>query len=94
MASQTQQATAEQLNGVRQILNAAEQVKIVTEQNMESSIQIDRTSSDLAEQAKILLQSVDRFKLGTTELIKAEESQEIEALEKELSEREAVVEYS
>ena len=94
MASQTQQATAEQLNGVRQILNAAEQVKIVTEQNMESSIQIDRTSSDLAEQAKILLQSVDRFKLGTTELIKAEESQEIEALEKELSERETIVEYS
>ncbi len=72
MAYQTQQATTEQLKGVQQILAAVEQVKILTEKNMESSEHIDLTSADLTTQAQILLQAVDRFKLGTTERITEE----------------------
>jgi len=72
MAYQTQQATTEQLKGVQQILKTVEQVKALTEKNMESSEHIDLTSADLAEQAQILLQAVDRFKLGTTEQLSQE----------------------
>lgn len=69
MAYQTQQATIEQLNGGQQILEAVEQMKKLTEKNLESSEQIDFTAADLTTQAHILLQAVDRFKLGTTERI-------------------------
>ena len=70
MAFQTQQATAEQLQGVRQILEAVEQVRQLADRNLESSEQIDRTAAELADYSNILLQSVGRFKLGTTEIIK------------------------
>ena len=69
MAYQTQQATTEQLKGVQQILEAVEQVKILTEKNLESSEHIDFTAANLTAQAQILLQAVDRFKLGTSERI-------------------------
>lgn len=72
MAYQTQQATTEQLNGVQQILEVVEQMKTLTKKNLDSSEHIDFTAEDLTAQAHILLQAVDRFKLGTTERITQE----------------------
>lgn len=64
MASQTQEATAQQLDGVRQLIDFASTVNTLTEQNLESSQRINQaTTADLAPQAQILLQSIDRFKL-------------------------------
>jgi methyl-accepting chemotaxis protein len=69
MAAQTQNATTEQLQGVRQVLEVVEQVRRLSEQNLQSSEHIEKTASELSAQADILLQSVDRFKLGTSELV-------------------------
>lgn len=63
LALQTQQTTSEQLEGVQQILGMANFVKELTDQNLTSSQHIDHTVLDLADEAKLLLQSVDRFKL-------------------------------
>ncbi len=64
LASQTHHDTREQLSGVKLVLNAADTVKNLSDQNMESSQGINHaTTTELAEQAQILLQSVDRFRL-------------------------------
>jgi methyl-accepting chemotaxis protein len=66
MAFQTQQATDEQLEGVRQIIDFASTVNTLMDQNLESSQYVNHaTTADLAPQAQILLQLVDRFKLKT-----------------------------
>ena len=71
MAVQTQHATTEQLQGVRQVLEAVEQLRSLSDKNLESSLQIEQTADALSEQARILLQSVDRFKLGKTEIVQS-----------------------
>jgi len=71
MAVQTQHATTEQLQGVRQVLDSVEQVRLLSEQNLQSSVQIEQTADALSEQARILLQSVDRFKLGKSEMLQS-----------------------
>ena len=71
MAVQTQQATTEQLQGVRRVLDSVEQVRTLSEKNLESSLQIEQTADELSEQARILLQSVDRFKLGKSEMLQS-----------------------
>ena len=71
MAVQTQHATTEQLQGVRQVLEAVEQLRALSDKNLESSLQIEQTADALSEQARILLQSVDRFKLGKTEIVQS-----------------------
>lgn len=71
MAVQTQHATTEQLQGVRRVLDSVEQVRLLSEQNLQSSVQIEQTADALSEQARILLQSVDRFKLGKSEMLQS-----------------------
>ena len=63
MAVQTQAATSQQLQGVPQILEVSNDVKLLTEQNVQSSQHIERTAGDLQTQAQMLIQAVDRFKL-------------------------------
>ena len=64
MASSIQKATDKQLSGVRQMLDAANDVTTLINQNLDSSHQIARTTEVLASQADLLVRSVDRFKLG------------------------------
>ncbi len=71
MAAQTQHATTEQLQGVRRVLESVEQVRSLSEKNLESSVQIEHTADELSEQSRILLQSVDRFKLGKSEMLRS-----------------------
>lgn len=71
MVIQTQQATTEQLQGVRRVLDSVEEVRTLTEKNLKSSVQIEQTADELSEQARILLQSVDRFKLGKSEMLQS-----------------------
>ncbi len=64
LASHTYHDTKQQLDGVKLVLNAADTVKTLSEQNLGSSNDINHvTTTDLAEQAQILLLSVDRFRL-------------------------------
>jgi methyl-accepting chemotaxis protein len=64
LATQTHQDTREQLKGVKLVLNTTDTVKNLSDQNLESSKGINHvTTTNLAEQAQILLQSVDRFRL-------------------------------
>ena len=69
MTAHTQNATTEQLQGVQQVLEVVDQVRRLSEQNLQSSEHIEKTAAELSAQARILLQSVDRFKLGTSEII-------------------------
>ena len=64
MASQIQRATSEQLAGVRRVLDAINEVTDLVNQNLQSSQQIEHTTTILSSQAEVLLQSVDRFKLN------------------------------
>ena len=77
MAAQTQNTTTEQLQGVRQILEVVDQVRRLSEQNLQSSEHIEKTAAELSAQARILLQSVDRFKLGTSEIVHSGGSSEV-----------------
>ncbi len=63
MAAHIHQATAEQLSGVHQLLDASQQITSLMSQNQESSHQIGDTAKELSLQAEMLLQAVDRFKL-------------------------------
>jgi methyl-accepting chemotaxis protein len=63
LAIHTQNATTQQLEGVQQVLEVANDVRALTDQNVQSSQHIDQTASDLNGQAQLLLHSVDRFKL-------------------------------
>ena len=53
------------------MLEAVEQLRALSDKNLESSLQIEQTADALSEQARILLQSVDRFKLGKTEIVQS-----------------------
>lgn len=63
MAVQTQAATSQQLQGVPQVLEVSTDVKLLTEQSVQSSQHIEQTAGNLQTQAQTLLQAVDRFKL-------------------------------
>jgi len=66
IASRTKEATAQQLEGVNRVLNTSHRVSTLTDQNLESSQHLNRAiTADLAVQAEILLDSVDRFRLET-----------------------------
>jgi methyl-accepting chemotaxis protein len=66
MASQIQKATTEQLTGVRQLLDTTSNVTNLIDQNLKSSQHIARTTAGLSSQADVLVDSVDRFRLGAT----------------------------
>ncbi len=67
MTLQIQQATTQQLNGVRQVLDAMKKATVLIDQNLESSQQATHIAGELSSQADILSRSVDRFKLGSSE---------------------------
>lgn len=68
MTSQTQQATIQQLEGVRLVLKVAENITSLTNQTLENSQHMNRTiAAELASEAKMLLQSIDRFNLAQAE---------------------------
>ena len=94
MAAQTQNATTEQLQGVRQVLEVVDQVRQLSVQNLQSSGHIEKTASELSAQAQILLQSVDRFKLGHSEMIHSaieEPAEKSLAQGRETAERQALI---
>ena len=62
-ASQIQLSTNQQSIGIRQVLEAAHDVALLTDQNLQSSQKISETSEVLASQATLLLHSIARFKL-------------------------------
>jgi methyl-accepting chemotaxis protein len=65
MASQTQRTTTQQLEGVRLVIKAAENISSLTNQTLENSQHMNRTiAAELASEAKMLLQSIDRFNLA------------------------------
>lgn len=67
MATQTQEATAVQLDEIRELLEMAHTVKDLNAHNLDSSRQINQaTTTDLANQAQQLLESIDRFKLNNS----------------------------
>ncbi len=68
-ASQTQEVANQHLRVSHQVLNTlADKISNLTNKNLESSRHINQTTTaDLAEQAQILLTSVDRFQVETTE---------------------------
>ncbi len=91
MAVRTQQATTEQLQGVQRVLESVDRVRMLSDQNLQSSEQIDRTAVELTNQAHILLQSVDRFKLGRSETISDETpSKNLNASEEDGPKRQAL----
>ena len=75
MASQIQQATIQQLTGVREILELMSNVEHLIDQNIQSSQQITNTTEHLSSQAKTLLQFVDRFTLPAEEKDKSSVSE-------------------
>ncbi|PIE35726.1 hypothetical protein CSA56_03155 [candidate division KSB3 bacterium] len=93
MAARTQQTTTQQLQGVQLVLEAVEYVSKLSEKNSQSSEQIERTAAELSKQAHILLQSVERFKLGAIETAHREISpQEQNILQEDDAERQALKE--
>jgi methyl-accepting chemotaxis protein len=93
MAVQTQTATSQQLQGVPQLLEVSNDVKLLTDQNVQSSQHIEHTAGDLQAQAQMLIQAVDRFKLlantstekqsstSTQAIARVEEVQALESVE-------------
>jgi methyl-accepting chemotaxis protein len=68
MASQTKDATVSQLDGVNEVVEAAYEVKTLSDQNLQSSQHINQvTTGELVTQARLLLESVDRFRLSDTD---------------------------
>ncbi|GAK61310.1 methyl-accepting chemotaxis sensory transducer [Candidatus Vecturithrix granuli] len=63
MSFQVKQASAEQLAGVRHVLDAAQDVVMLMDHNLESSQQVVQVTKELSAQADLLSHSVDRFKL-------------------------------
>lgn len=63
MASQIRQVTDTQLTGVRQMLEAANDVTALIDRNLDSSRQMADITELLASQADRLVQSINRFKL-------------------------------
>lgn len=63
LAVQTHESTSQQLEGVQQVFEVANDVRNLTDQNVQSSQHIEEAAGDLNDQAKMLLQTVDRFKL-------------------------------
>lgn len=66
LAAHTYQAAQQQLEGVRLVLKSADIVKSLTDRNLESSQHIHHAMSvELADQADLLLQAVERFQLSS-----------------------------
>lgn len=63
MSFQVKQTAADQLAGVRHVLDAAQDVVMLMDHNLESSQQVVQVVKDLSSQADLLSHSVDRFKL-------------------------------
>ena len=65
LASQTHQATQYQFAGLQQILKVSDDATALIDQNFEGSQKITQATKELASQADLLIQSVDRFKLNS-----------------------------
>lgn len=65
MAAHTQQATADQIDGVQRVLDVTSDVVALITENHDSSFKITQTAGELSGQADLLLRAVDRFKLPT-----------------------------
>ena len=65
LSSQIQQSTTYQSAGLQQVLETTNDVTALIDQNFESSQQMTRATQNLASQAKLLMQSVDRFTLNS-----------------------------
>ncbi|GAK60623.1 methyl-accepting chemotaxis sensory transducer with Cache sensor [Candidatus Vecturithrix granuli] len=63
LSFQVQQASADQLAGVRHVLDSAQDVVMLMDHNLESSQHVVQVVKDLSTQADLLLDAVDRFKL-------------------------------
>ncbi len=63
MAVQIFKATEQQAEGVQQVSTAMQEIANLIEQSLQSSQLVGKTTDELASQANLLLESVDRFKL-------------------------------
>lgn len=73
MTSQIQEAAAQQVSGVRHILEVMKRVTAGIDHNVESSQQITLTAEGLLSRADALSQSVKQFKLDSDEAMKEHE---------------------